>query len=80
MSHPPTELEALEVLRERQREIQQVCVEDQSISFDVDEWRRWFDGTYFEADDSCEVFNENLGAFTRADLFSLAVDAKDADH
>lgn len=68
--------QVLEVLREHEHEIEQLRVEEQSISFDVDEWRRWFDGTYFEADDSCEVFDRNPGAFTREELFSIAGEAK----
>lgn len=80
MNMASAETVVLGLLRERQHEIQQLRVEDQSISFDVEEWRRWFDGTYFVADDSCKVFDHNPGAFSRQELFSIAEQAKDAEH
>lgn len=72
--------EVLELLRPRARDIRQLEVEKQRTSFDVEEWQRWFDGTYFERDEAVTVFENASDGFRRGELFEVARAAADAAH
>ncbi|MDP9067394.1 MAG: hypothetical protein M3N53_03460 [Actinomycetota bacterium] len=47
-------------------------MEEHTVKFDADEWRRWFDGSFFERDEAVEVFKGESSALSRDELFQLA--------
>jgi hypothetical protein len=77
---PYNEETAVALLLERASAIRGLQVEDQRISFDTGEWRRWFDGTYFQSDESAEVFDKVSDGFSRGELFRIASAAAEATY
>lgn len=77
---PKTAEEVQDLLRDRAPDIRELQVENQRIKFDTEEWRRWFDATYFEADEAVAIFDNASDGFSRGELFDIARAAADNDY